>query len=110
MSRNSLARLALGGFSLRAIPPGAAGLAGLHSLSISHDDVTNEAVRDVVSSCWALEHLSLRSCGVLRSVRITDATLRALEIVRCLAMWEFRVTAPALESFAFHGDTVYSDD
>jgi hypothetical protein len=108
VATNSLARLALGGFSLRAVPGGAAaGLAGLRSLSLSHADVADEAVRDVVSSCRALEHLSLRSCGLLRSVRIAGAaTLRALEIVRCPAVRELRVTAPALESFAFHGDTV----
>ena len=111
VATNSLARLALGGFSLRAVPGGAAaGLAGLRSLSLSHADVADEAVRDVVSSCRALEHLSLRSCGLLRSVRIAGAaTLRALEIVRCPAVRELRVTAPALESFAFHGDTVYWD-
>lgn len=71
-------------------------------------DVTDEAVRDIVSSCRALEVLSLRSCNLLRSVRIAGETLRSLEIVRCLGVRELRVNAPSLESFAFHGDNVYS--
>ncbi|XP_066314126.1 putative F-box/LRR-repeat protein At4g15060 isoform X2 [Miscanthus floridulus] len=110
VATNSLARLALGGFSLRTVPAGAAGLAGLRSLSLSHADVTGEAVRGVVSSCRALEFLSLSSCNLLKSVRIASGTLRVLEIVRCPAVRELRVNAPALESFAFHGDTVYSSD
>ncbi|CAD6239080.1 unnamed protein product [Miscanthus lutarioriparius] len=107
VATNSLARLALGGFSLRAVPAALTGLAGLRSLSLSHADVTGEAVRGVVSSCRALELLSLSSYSLLKSIRIASETLRVLEIVRCPAV---RVNAPALESFAFHGDTVYSSD
>ncbi|OQU83053.1 hypothetical protein SORBI_3005G068101 [Sorghum bicolor] len=44
-ARNSLEWVALGGLSLRVVPLPAAGLAGLRSLSLSHADVTNEAVR-----------------------------------------------------------------
>lgn len=106
VATSSLARLALGGFRLRAVPAGLA--EGLRSLSLSHADVTDEAVRDIVSSCRALEVLSLRSCNLLRSVRIAGETLRSLEIVRCLGVRELRVNAPSLESFAFHGDNVYS--
>ena len=48
--RNSLERVALGGLSLRAVPLPAAGLAGLRSLSLSHADVTDEAVRGILAS------------------------------------------------------------
>ncbi|OQU86630.1 hypothetical protein SORBI_3003G118600 [Sorghum bicolor] len=101
VARNSLARLALGG-------PG--GLAGLRSLSLSHADFTGEAFRDVVSSCRALEHLSVSSCDALKSIRIASETLRVLEMVRCRAVRELRVSAPALESLAFHGDIFLYDD
>jgi len=113
VARNSLVRLALVGFRLGAIRAAPAGLAGLRSLSLSHVDFAGEAVRDVVSSCRALEHLRLSSSGSWReceSIRIASETLRVLEIVRCPAVRELRVNAPALESFAFHGDTGYSSD
>ncbi|CAL4957377.1 unnamed protein product [Urochloa decumbens] len=112
LAENSLERLALGGrFGLRAIPAGAAGLAGLRSLSLSDADVTDEAVRAMVSGCGALELLSLRRCRRLTSVRvIAGERLRVLEIVGCLAVRALQVAAPALESFAFHGDIVCSSD
>ncbi|KAL6661858.1 hypothetical protein ACP70R_001242 [Stipagrostis hirtigluma subsp. patula] len=101
---NSLERLALGGFSLRAVPPAAAGLAGLRSLSLSHTDVTDEAVRGLLASCRALESLSLRGCHLLSTVCVASKNLRALELVRCSAVRKIRVDAPALESFAYQGD------
>ncbi|CAL4950639.1 unnamed protein product [Urochloa decumbens] len=112
LAENSLERLALGGrFGLRAVPAGAAGLAGLRSLSLSDADVTDEAVRAMVSGCGALELLSLRRCRRLTSVRvIAGERLRVLEIVGCLAVRALQVAAPALESFAFHGDIVCSSD
>ena len=110
VARNSLARLALGGFSLGAVPAAPAGLAGLRSLSLSHADVTDEALGDVVSSCRALEVLSLSSCNLLKSVRIASETLRVLEIVGCIDVKQVRVTAPALESIAFHDDDFFWED
>ncbi|RLM93251.1 uncharacterized protein C2845_PM08G09220 [Panicum miliaceum] len=110
LAKNALERLALGGFGLRAVPPGAAGLAGLRSLSLSHADVTDQAVQAVVSNCVALESLSLRRCRHLTSVRIAGEKLRVLELVRCPAVRRLQVAAPALESFAFHGDIVCSSD
>ncbi|XP_051217769.1 F-box protein At3g62230-like [Lolium perenne] len=107
---NSLAVLSLGRCSLRAVRPGAAGLAGLTSLSLDRVDVTDDALRDVVSGCRLLEFLSLRSCHLLRSVRVNGERLRGLEIVCCLAMRDLHVAAPALESFALHGDILYSRD
>ncbi|KAL6627643.1 hypothetical protein ACP70R_031369 [Stipagrostis hirtigluma subsp. patula] len=110
---NSLERLALGRLSLRAVPPAAVGLAGLRSLSLSHTDVTDEAVRGVLASCRALESLSLRGCHLLTTVRVAGENLRALELVRCPAVRKIRVDAPVLESFAFQGDimdTLYSDN
>ncbi|KAK3163533.1 hypothetical protein QOZ80_1AG0004930 [Eleusine coracana subsp. coracana] len=105
-TETSLARLSLDRFSLRAVPRGAPGLAGLRSLSLSRADVTDDAVNAVVSTCRLLEFLGLRSCHLLSSVRITAGdNLRRLEIVR-----ELRVAAPGLESFAFHGDFVYLGD
>ncbi|KAL6626478.1 hypothetical protein ACP70R_030204 [Stipagrostis hirtigluma subsp. patula] len=110
LAKNSLERFALGGFSLRAVPSGAAGLAGLRSLSLSHADVTDEAVRGLLSSCRDLEFLSLRCCHQLTSVKIAGDKLRVLELVGCPAVRELRVAATALESFCFHGDIVYSTD
>uniref|UniRef100_A0ACD5U420 Uncharacterized protein n=1 Tax=Avena sativa TaxID=4498 RepID=A0ACD5U420_AVESA len=107
---NSLAVLSLGRCSLRDVPPGAAGLAGLTSLSLHRVDVTDDALRDVVSECRLLKFLSLRSCHLLESVRVTGKRLRGLEIVSCLAMRDLQVAAPAIESFAFHGDILYSRD
>jgi hypothetical protein len=109
-AKNSLTALSLGGCSLRAVRPGAAGLAGLSSLSLDRVDVTDDALRDVVSGCRLLEFLSLRSCHLLRSVRVNGERLRGLEIVCCLAMRDLHVAAPALESFALHGDILYSRD
>ncbi|KAJ1283157.1 hypothetical protein BS78_03G107400 [Paspalum vaginatum] len=109
-AKNSLERLALGGFSLRGVPPDAAGLAGLRSLSLSHADVTDDGVRAVLSCCPSLESLSLRSCHLLTSVTVAGEKLRVLEIVRCLAVGELHVTAPALDSLAFHGDIIHADD
>ncbi|TVU22519.1 hypothetical protein EJB05_32225, partial [Eragrostis curvula] len=106
LTENSLARLSLDRFSLRAVTPGAPGLAGLRSLSLSRADVTDEAVQAVVSSCRLLEFLSLSSCHLLTSVRISGDNLQRLELVRCPAVQELRVAAPALESFVFHGDVV----
>ncbi|KAK8452082.1 hypothetical protein SEVIR_5G054901v4 [Setaria viridis] len=65
LARNSLERLAL----------------GLRSLSLSDADVTDQAVQAMVSSCGALELLSLRRCRHLTSVRIAGEKLRVLEIV-----------------------------
>ncbi|KAL6849899.1 hypothetical protein ACP4OV_020526 [Aristida adscensionis] len=104
LATNSLERLALGRCSLRAVPPAAAGLAGLRSISLSHADVTDEAVRGVVASCRALESLSLRSCHLLTSLRVAGERLRVLELVRCASVRQLHVAAPALESFLFHGD------
>lgn len=105
-SPSSLSRLSLSRFSLRHVPPGAAGLAGLTSLSLSHVDVTDDALRDAVSGCPVLEFLSLRSCDLLSNVRIAGGRLRGLEVVRCQVR-QLQVAAPALESFAFHGDLMY---
>ncbi|KAL6850529.1 hypothetical protein ACP4OV_021156 [Aristida adscensionis] len=110
LASNSLERLALGRCSLRAVPPAAAGLAGLRSLSLSHTDVTGEAVRGLLANCRALESLSLQSCHLLTSLRIAGERLRVLELVRCPAVRELLVSAPALESFAFYGDIVYSSN
>jgi hypothetical protein len=107
---NSLARLSLDWFSLRAVPPDAPGFAGLRSLSLSRADVTGAAVQAAVTNCRFLESLSLRSCHILKSVRIAGENLRRLELVGCLAVRELIVAAPVLESFAFHGDIVYSSD
>jgi hypothetical protein len=104
---NSLERLALDQFSLRAVPPDAA---GLRSLYLSHADVTDEGVETVLSGCHSLAFLSLRRCHLLESVRIVGDRLRGLEIVSCLAVEDLRVTAPALESFAFHGEIVHRTD
>jgi len=46
----------------------------------------------------------------LTSVRIAGEKLRVLELVGCLAVRKLQVAAPALESFAFHGDVVCSSD
>ena len=91
-------------------PRGAAGLAGLTSLSLDSVDVTDDTVRDVVSECRLLEFLSLRSCHLLASARVAGERLRGLEIVGCLAMRDLQVAAPGLKSFAFHGDILYSRD
>lgn len=105
-AESSLAVLSLGRCSLRDVPPGTAGLAGLTSLSLNHVDVTDDAVRDVVSGCRLLEFLSLKSCHLLVYVRVAGERLRGLEIVRCLAMRQLQVAAPALESVAYHGDVL----
>ncbi|XP_039813716.1 putative F-box/LRR-repeat protein At4g15060 isoform X1 [Panicum virgatum] len=107
-ARSSLERLALGRLSLRAVPLPAAGLAGLRSLSLSHTDVTDEAVRGVLAGCPALESLSLRCCALLTAVRVAGERLRALELLGCRAVRELRVAAPALESFALYGDVILS--
>ncbi|XP_047064674.1 putative F-box/LRR-repeat protein At5g02700 [Lolium rigidum] len=107
---NSLSVLSLGRCSLRDVPPGAAGLAGLTSLSLDRVDVTDDDVRDVVSECRLLEFLSLRSCHLLVSVRVAGERLRGLEIVGCLSMRHLRVAAPALESLAYHGEILYYRD
>ncbi|KAL6626477.1 hypothetical protein ACP70R_030203 [Stipagrostis hirtigluma subsp. patula] len=106
LAKNSMERLTLCRCSLRDVPPGAAGLAGLRSLSLSHADVTDKAVRDVLSNCRSLEFLSLRSCNLLWRVKIAGERLRGLEIVSCQDVLELQVTAPALESFTFHGDII----
>ncbi|XP_034593790.1 uncharacterized protein [Setaria viridis] len=108
-TRCSLERLALDGFSLRAVRLPAAGLAGLRSLSLAHADVTDEAVRGVLTGCGALESLTLRSCPLLTSVTIGSERLRVLELLGCRALRELRVAAPALESFAFHGRVYFSE-
>jgi hypothetical protein len=86
---------------------------GLRSLSLSHVDIIGEVVRDVVSSCRALEHLRLSSSGSWTSecvsIRIACETLRVLEIVGCIAVKQVRVTAPALESIAFHDNEFFWD-
>ncbi|KAM3329893.1 hypothetical protein ACQJBY_026733 [Aegilops geniculata] len=102
-AESSLAVLSLGRCSLRDVPPGAAGLAGLTSLSLNQVDVTDDALRDVVSGCRLLEFLSLKSCHLLVYVRVAGERLRGLEIVRCLAMRHLQVAAPVLESVAYHG-------
>jgi hypothetical protein len=101
-ARNSLERLALGSFSLHAVPLPAVGLAGLRSLSLSHVDVTDEALRGLVANCPALERLSLRRCSRLAMVSVASETLRVLELVGCQALKQLCVDAPALESFALH--------
>jgi hypothetical protein len=101
-ARNSLERLALGRFSLRAIPLPAVGLAGLRSLSLSHVDVTDEALRGLVANCPALERLSLKRCSRLTMVSVASETLRVLELMGCQALKQLCVDAPALESFALH--------
>jgi hypothetical protein len=99
----SLERLALGCFSLRAVPLPAAGLAGLRSLSLSHADVTDEAFRGVLAGCPALESLTLSCCHRLTSVSVASERLRVLELAGCRAVRELRVAAPALESLTFYG-------
>jgi hypothetical protein len=91
-------------------PACAAGLAGLTSLSLDRVDVTDDALWDVVSECRLLEFLSLRSCHLLVSVRVAGERLRGVEIVGCMSTRDLQVAAPALESFAFYGDILYSRD
>ncbi|XP_044344578.1 F-box protein At5g03100 [Triticum aestivum] len=105
-AESSLAVLSLGRCSLRDVPPGTAGLAGLTSLSLNQVDVTDDALRDMVSGCRVLEFLSLKSCHLLVYVRVASESLRGLEIVRCLAMRHLQVDAPVLESVAYHGDVL----
>ncbi|RLM91519.1 putative F-box/LRR-repeat protein [Panicum miliaceum] len=107
-SRSSLERLALGRLSLRAVPLPAAGLAGLRSLSLSHTDVTDEALRGVLATCRALESLSLRCCSLLTEVSVASERLQALELLGCRAVRDLRVAAPALESFAMYGYVILS--
>ncbi|CAL4957381.1 unnamed protein product [Urochloa decumbens] len=107
-ARNSLERLALGRLSLRAVPLPAAGLAGLRSLSLSHTDVTAEALRGILACCAALESLSLRCCALLTAVRVASDRLRALELLGCRSVVELRVAAPALESLALYGNVILS--
>ncbi|KQK03805.1 putative F-box protein At3g29830 [Brachypodium distachyon] len=101
---SSLARLSLGRCSLRNVPAGGPALVGLTSLSLTRVDITDDAVRDTVACCRLLEFLSLRNCHVLKFVRIAGEKLRGLEVVGCLDVRQLQVAAPALESFAFHGD------
>ncbi|KAK3159962.1 hypothetical protein QOZ80_1BG0053400 [Eleusine coracana subsp. coracana] len=104
----SLTHLALVRCSLRAVPPSAPGLAGLRSLSLSHADVTDWHLRDILATLHSLEILTLRSCNLLSYVKVAGAKLRRLELVGCLAVREVWVgDAPALESFVFHGDISY---
>ncbi|XP_048567864.1 F-box/LRR-repeat protein At3g03360-like [Triticum urartu] len=105
-AKSSLAVLSLSRCSLRHVPPGAAGLAGLTWLSLNQVDVTDDVVGDVVSECRLLEFLSLKSCHLLVSVRVAGERLRGLEIVCCLAMHHLQVAAPMLESVAYHGDVL----
>jgi hypothetical protein len=91
-------------------PARAAGLAGLTSLSLDRVDVTDDALWGVVSECRLLEFLSLRSCHLLVSVRVAGERLRGVEIVGCMSTRDLQVAAPALESFAFYGDILYSRD
>ncbi|XP_039811687.1 uncharacterized protein LOC120674594 [Panicum virgatum] len=110
-ARNSLERLALGGFSLRAVLLHAAGLDGLRSLSLSHADVTDEAVRGVLTGCPALESLTLSCCHRLTSVSVASERLRVLELAGCRAVRELRVVAaPALESLTFYGPAYVKED
>jgi len=109
-ARNSLERVALGGLSLRAVPLPAAGLAGLRSLSLSHADVTDEAVRGILASCGALESLSLRSCSLPTSVSIASERLRDLQLLGCRAvLQELRVAALALESLTLYGQVCWRE-
>ncbi|KAF8772450.1 hypothetical protein HU200_005747 [Digitaria exilis] len=105
---NSLERLAFGRLSLRAVPLPAAGLAGLRSLSLSHADVTDEALRVLLANCRALESLSLRCCSLLTAVSVASERLRVLELLGCRAVGELRVAAPALESFTLYGNVILS--
>jgi hypothetical protein len=82
-ARNSLERLALGRFSLRAVSLPVVGLVGLRSLCLSHVDVTDEALRGLVANCPALERLSLKRCSRLAMVSVASETLRVLELVGC---------------------------
>ncbi|KAK1664172.1 hypothetical protein QYE76_052331 [Lolium multiflorum] len=107
---NSLSVLSLGRCRIRDIPQGAAGFAGVTSLSLDRVDVTDDALRDLVSECRLLEFLSLRSCHLLVSVRVAGERLRGLEIVGCMSTRDLQVAAPALVSFAFYGDILYSRD
>ncbi|CAD6334743.1 unnamed protein product [Miscanthus lutarioriparius] len=130
-ARNSLARLALGGLSLRAVPLAAPGLAGLRSLSLSRIGVTDEVVRGILASCRALESLSLRSCSLLASVSIACERLRELQLLGCRAVQEvsiacerlrelrllgcravqkLQVAAPALESLTLYGQVCWSEN
>lgn len=68
-------RLALGGISLCVVPLPVAGLAGLRSLSISHADVTDKAVKGVLANCVSLESLTFTS--------VASERLQALELVGC---------------------------
>jgi len=108
-ARNSLERVALGGLSLRAVRFPTAGLAGLRSLSLSNADVTDEAVRGILSSCRALESLSLRNCSLLTSVSVASKRLRDLQLLGCRAVQELRVDAPALESLTLYGHVCWSE-
>ncbi|CAL4976866.1 unnamed protein product [Urochloa decumbens] len=106
-ARSSLERLALGVFSLRTLAFPAAGLAGLRSLSLTNTNVTDDAVRLVLTTCPALESLVLIRCPLLASVTVASETLRVLEVAGCRAVRALRVAAPALESLAFHGRIFY---
>ncbi|CAD6231984.1 unnamed protein product [Miscanthus lutarioriparius] len=108
-ARNSLERVAFGGFSLRAVRLPAAGLAGLRSLSLSNADLTDEAVRGILAGCRALESLSLRSCPLLTSVSVASERLRDLQLLGCRTVQELRVAAPALESLTLYGHVCWSE-
>ncbi|RLN23331.1 hypothetical protein C2845_PM07G06340 [Panicum miliaceum] len=108
-ARNSLEQLALGRFSLRAVPLPASGLDGLRALSLTHADVTDDAVRGVLAGCPALESLTLRSCHRLTSVSVASERLRVLELAGCRAVRELLVAAPALESLTFYGRVYLSE-
>ncbi|CAO2193069.1 unnamed protein product [Urochloa humidicola] len=107
-ARSSLERLAIGRLSLRAVSLPAAGLAGLRSLSLSHTDVTAEALGGILAGCRELESLSLRCCALLTAVIVASERLRALELLGCRAVGELRVAAPALESFTLYGNVILS--
>ncbi|KAL7146847.1 hypothetical protein ABFS83_06G069100 [Erythranthe nasuta] len=84
------------------------GLKCLKSLSLKCVNVNEESLGFVLSSCPALQYLSIHGSGDLTNVKVSGSSLvlKYLEIVFCLGIDTIEITNVNLVSFCYLGPTI----
>lgn len=80
------------------------GFRSLKTLSlVGYFSLTDESLRELLSSCIVLEDLNMKSCGMLEHLKVTSSTLKNLIVHSCPSLVDGEIQAPNLVFFQYVG-------
>lgn len=87
---------------------GGKGFCSLKTVSLAgYGGLTDQSLRELLSYCFFLEDLNLKSCDSLEHAKVISATLKTLVLHSCFNLLDGEIHAPKLVFFQYVGKVVH---